>query len=131
VKGARAKALTEKTEGRPYRLPSQSESEILWIMNKMGRENLVAYGHGFTKEEVEELHKNFVKEGRFEKSWSVYDNKMRFLFQACGLAGKHNLWHKNNEGKWKLKVHYFALNRHEEGLVNHSNCENCEVPEVE
>jgi len=123
VKGARAKALTQKQkEGL-----ARAEAEVLLTMNKTMRENLLQYSKGMTWQDVKKAHTNLIRAGFFDKEEScgvldVYDNKQRALYKQR-KAGRHKVLRDG-----KLKVHYFPVVLHEEGLVNHCNCESCEVP---
>ena len=103
MKGARAKAL------------------VLKCSIEMLKKEPLQFNHGITRTEMKDkfpLYMGF--------KLSTYGNRMRDLVKD-GLMGRHDM--PNHRGREKR--HFFPLTLHEEGLVNHCNCMNCEVPVVE
>ena len=96
---------------------ARAEAEVLKTLNLMAEKYPLEFAHGMTKKEVKEKFELLVKQGKFERTLTIYDNKMRSLYKK-GLAGRHTVHGER---------HYFAVTLHEEGLVNHSRCVDCEV----
>jgi len=104
----------------------RSHAELLWTMRetieKAHKEpdNLLSqkYRHGMTHKEVKAEHADYVKGGRFEKLWGVYDNKLRALVTGNKLAGRHVVHDE---------THFFPLCLDENGMIDHSRCLNCQL----
>jgi len=106
-----------------------AEAEVLLTMSHTMRENPSQYSKGMTWKDVKKTHENLTRAEFFSEDscgfLDVYDNKMRALFKQ-GKAGKHKVLRDG-----KLKIHYFPLILHEEGLVDHKVCEDCSVGDTE
>jgi len=142
VKGARAKALTDyEEEPKGPRANALVLSCVIWMMrdipNPIERQR---FSKGVQPKDVKDFFPTFMKLKHDKRvSFAKYHNKLRAgvhgykdeegnLREETVTMGRHKIWMEDMKD---YRVHFFPLRLHEEGLVNHSNCENCEVPVVE
>lgn len=97
IKGARAKAL------------------VLQCMIRIIRDNLLQYGHGVTRKELESKFPLIM-----HFSLGTYGNRMRDLAHPNDQRAMRHTVHRER--------HYFPTLLHEDGTINHENCD-CEATE--
>lgn len=107
-----AKRLEKKMEDF-----ARHSAELIYMMNLLTRKYPFEYSHGMQPKEIEAKHKHLVKEGMFKEVFSTYGNRIRDCFNKHKTAGKHYV---------HGMIHYYPLSCDEEGLIDHSRCENCQ-----
>jgi len=140
VKGARAKALTDYEEEEPKgpRANALVLSCVIWMMRDHPSSLVrTRYSQGVQDKDVKDYFPTFMKlkHGR-QFRFAKYQNKLRAGCHGTKTKDGELIWETVTMGRHKIymddvkdrRVHYFPLALHEDGLVNHCNCENCEVP---
>jgi len=144
VKGARAKALTEEIQGE------HAKALVLKCMVEMIKTYPDQFRRGVNRTEMKTWFPRIMKflycpRCRRKVSFGMrcevcgtilekksmelatYGNRMRDLvIYEPYRAGRHDCPSKTRE-----KRRFFPLALHEQGLIDHSKCWNCEVPVVE
>ena len=86
-------------------------AQVLRTMTAVIKSNKLCNSHGLTEREVAEF---FPRVCHF--ALKTYGNRMRDLYKL-GLAGKHSVHGERN---------YYPIGLDEQGLIDHSKCEECQ-----